>query len=115
MTRAEKGAETVAKLGDLEQAERELERWQIIVDYLRSQRPAPARVRAPHQNGRVTVAEAAAQALEAAGAPMPVRDLLAVVQKTAKIKDTEGLAKTLGRFPDRFEKTGRGVWALKPS
>lgn len=91
------------------------DRLDVLIGYLETQRngsrPARPRTRPP---GALTAAQAALAVLTEAGAPMRTGDLLKAVQgRGAKIKDGEGLAKTLGRDKDRFVRVGRGLWALK--
>lgn len=100
-------------MSDLDQARAELQRWQIIVDYLEHRTVAPTmRRRRGSRNGKVTVAVAAERVLQKADGPVKTRDLVAAVRaEGASIKDGEGLTKTLNRHP-RFKKAGRGLWTL---
>lgn len=89
----------------------EIERLTTVRDYLQ-ERANGTRTRRPAR-GSVTAAEAAARVLERAEGPMRTRDLFdAVLAEGAQLKDSEGLTKTLRRAPDRFKKTGRGMWTL---
>lgn len=92
----------------------ERDRIDAVIGYLEGQRNgAKPSVRRRRQPGSVTAAVAAAQALAEAGAPMKIGDLLEAVQaRGGQMKDTEGLAKTLGRDKDKFRKVGRGLWTL---
>lgn len=98
---------------ELATIEAEIARLEAVRDWLRQHvngaTPKPSRRR----NGRVTASEAAIEALQAAGGPMRTRDLLVEVQaRGAKMKDTDGLYKTLDRDKTRFKKAGRGLWTL---
>lgn len=98
---------------ELDDARRQLAYWQNVVDYLQKRGcPTPKGGATNNRNGRPTAAQAAEQALREAGRPLPTRDLLAAVQaRGARMKDTEGLTKTLLRH-DRFVRAERGVWTL---
>ena len=103
----------MADMTELEQAERNLIAAQAIVDYLRArQTPAPApRQRRERSNGRVTAATVAERLLREHG-QMPTRDLLRAVQQAgARMKDSDGLTKTLTRHP-QFVRVSRGVWKV---
>lgn len=91
----------------------ERDRIDAVIGYLETQRNGARPVQRKRQPGSVTAAAAAAEALAQAGTPMKIGDLLEAVQaRGGRMKDTEGLAKTLGRDKDKFRKVGRGLWTL---
>lgn len=97
---------------ELEQAEQELARWQTIVDYLRARQPSRNGTQRRRPSGSLTAGQAAEEALRQAGGPMRTPDLLKAVQAAgARMKDTDGLYKTLSRST-KFRKAGRGLWEL---
>lgn len=98
---------------ELEHAEAELARWQTIVDYLRTRQPARNGTQQRRARpGTLTAGQAAEEALRQAGGPMRTPDLLKAVQAAgARMKDTDGLYKTLARS-SKFRKAGRGLWEL---
>ena len=100
---------------ELEAAEQQLAYWQTIVDYLRKrEKPRPTRD-GVSRNGTLTARQAAEQALRDAGRPLRTRDLLAAVQEAgARMKDADGLTKTLMRHRTVFVRAGRGEWTLAP-
>lgn len=93
--------------------EAEIAKLETIRDWLRSRSNGRTAARPRRAGKHLTAAEAAAQALQAAGAPMRTPDLLVEVQaRGARMKDTDGLYKTLDRDKTRFKKVGRGTWTL---
>lgn len=90
--------------------EKERDRVDAVIAYLQQQRNGARPRRAA--SGAVTAAQAAEQALREHGGPMRTPDLLAAVQaRGAKMKDADGLYKTLHRSAT-FKKAGRGLWTL---
>lgn len=99
---------------ELDHAIKERDRLNVIIAWLEERAPTPVannkRVRPAGK--RPTAAVAAEEALRKAGRPMKTPELLLAVQALgAKIKDSDGLYKTLARYP-KFKREGRGLWAL---
>jgi hypothetical protein len=117
---------------ELQHAEAERDRLTVVIAYLRErleegeQTPVPpqqqqrpqqrpqraAPKRRTSTSGRITSAAAAEKVLAERGEPMRTRELLDAVQAAgARMKDPDGLFKTLSRSA-AFRKVGRGLWAL---
>lgn len=102
------------KVSELAAAEAELGRWQIIVDYLRTHQPAPRAARRNGRAPRITAAQAAEQVLRANGGPMTTPAIFDAITAIpgVKMKDKDGMYKTLDRDKARFRKVGPGLWEL---
>jgi hypothetical protein len=115
---------------ELQHAEDERNRLDVVIEYLRERLRGdddqPANTAAPESGSskvkprratrsgsrRVTAAAAAEQALRQRGEAMKTAEILAEVQtRGAKMKNAEGLYKTLDRST-KFRRDGRGLWAL---
>lgn len=116
---------------ELQRAEDERDRLDVVIAYLRERLreddesiPAPNSADAPSTKTptrsatarggqrRMTAAVAAERVLREKGEPIRTPDLLVAVQALgAKMKDSDGLYRTLLRQP-KFRRDGRGLWAL---